>query len=93
MDIVWGKVGRVLGGVGWLNDGEAGDFIFDDGVPELGLAVCGRFQAAAEEVGGDVFEFAAIVDSAEFEFADEVVRQVEGCFHRTSLPENQLNCQ
>jgi len=51
----------------------------------------GLCEASAEDLGGDIPEFAAFVDGAQFHCADEVCGQIEGCFHAVNFPFFQLS--
>jgi len=42
-------------------------------------------EAACQEVSGDVLEFPALMDGPEFQFPDEVGREIEGGLHGASL--------
>jgi hypothetical protein len=76
-----------------LNDGKASLFVPDYGGRRGWPSFGRRSQAASQQLGGKVFELAAVMDGSKLELTHEVIGKVNSCFHKTSLPASQFACQ
>lgn len=74
-----------------LDDRQAGGAVFfQRGVDPSGLVRIRRSEAAAQQLSDGILQFLVFVQGAKFHFLDQIIGQIQGGFHKSSLLVSQL---